>query len=67
MREKVKKEYFRQLKKICRTELTGKNKITAINQLEIPVGTYGFGVIDWPNMNWRHLILRPENLLSYTK
>ena len=48
MREKVKKEYLNRLKKICKSQLTPKNKITAINQLAIPVVTYGFGIIDWP-------------------
>ena len=48
MREKAEKEYTKRLKKILESELTPKNKITAINQLAIPVISYGFGIIDWP-------------------
>ena len=48
MRDKITTQYFKRLKAICKTELTPKNKIQAINQLAIPVITYGFGVIDWP-------------------
>ena len=46
MREKLERDYLTRVKKICKTELTPKNKITAINQLAIPVLTYGFGIID---------------------
>ena len=48
MREKVRAEYEWRVKRICRTELTPKNKIVSINQLAVPVLTYSFGVIDWP-------------------
>ena len=33
LREKARKEYIRRLKKICRSELSPRNKITAINQI----------------------------------
>ena len=54
MRDKVSKEYVRRVRKICKTQLINKNKITAINQLAMPVLTYSFGIIDWPQkeINW---------------
>ncbi|XP_068205180.1 uncharacterized protein T26G10.4-like [Palaemon carinicauda] len=48
MREKIKKEYLSRLKKICKSELSPKHKITAINQLAMPKVTYSFGIADWP-------------------
>ena len=47
MREKIKKEYLSCLKKTCKSQLTPKNKITALNQLAIPVVTYGFVIVHW--------------------
>ena len=47
MRKKMHIHYVKRLKAICRTELTTRNKITAINQRAVPVVTYGFGIIDW--------------------
>ena len=43
MRKKIHAKYIQRVKSICKTELTTKNKITAINQLAVPVVTYGFG------------------------
>ena len=36
----VGKEYLKRNKRICKTQLTNKNKIIAINQLAIPVLNY---------------------------
>ena len=41
LREKARTEYIKRLKKICRSELSPKHKITAINQFAIPVLSYG--------------------------
>ena len=46
MRQKIHEEYVKRVKKICKSELTTKNKITAINQFAIPTVTYGFGVVN---------------------
>ena len=48
IRNKTKKEYIDRLKRILKTNLTAKNKITAINQLAVPAIQYTFGIIDWP-------------------
>ena len=47
MKIKIKNEYFRRLKKIMKTELNNKNRMSAINALALPVITYSFGIIDW--------------------
>ena len=67
VREKVKKEYLNRLKKICKSELTPKNKITAINQLAIPVVTYGFGIIDWPQYELDILDVKTRKTLTLHK
>ena len=67
MREKVKKEYINRLKKICKSELTPKNKITAINQLAIPVVTYGIGIIDWPQRELDILNVKTRKTLTLQK
>ena len=64
VREKAKQEYIRRVKKICRTELTPKNKITAINQLALPVLTYSFGIIEWPQKELNSLDVKTRKILT---
>ena len=47
MRERLRREYFRRVKMVLRTELYGRNKVLAINGLALPVLTYSFGIINW--------------------
>ena len=47
MREKLKKECFRSLRSILRSELNACNRIDAINSLALPVFTYSFTIITW--------------------
>jgi len=35
------------VKKVCKTHLYGRNKVTAVNTWAIPVTPYTFGVLDW--------------------
>ena len=47
MREKIRKECYRRVRAILKTELNSRNRIDAINSLAIPVVTYSFNVINW--------------------
>ena len=67
MRERITKQNFKRLKAICKTELTPKNKIQAINQLAIPVISYGFGVVDWPQGLINDIDVRTGKLLTIHK
>ena len=67
MREKITNNYFKRMKSICKTELTSKNKIQAINQLAIPVVTYGFGIVDWPQKQINDMDVRTRKLLTLHK
>ncbi|KAL1448297.1 hypothetical protein WDU94_009865 [Cyamophila willieti] len=67
MKEKIKKEYFRRTRKILSTELSSKNKITAIGSLAIPVLEYGFGVIKWKIDEIRNLDRKTRKCLTMNK
>ena len=47
MKVKIKKEYNRRIKLVCKSELNARNKIATINTLAVPVILYSYGVIDW--------------------
>ena len=47
MKEKVRKEYFRRIKKILRSKLISGNVATAINSNAIAVINYSAGLIKW--------------------
>ena len=47
MKEKIRKECIRRIQSIMKTELNSRNRITAINNLAIPVVTYSFNIINW--------------------
>ena len=47
MREKIRKECFRRVRSILRSELNARNRIDAINSLALPVVTYSFTIINW--------------------
>ena len=61
MRERLRREYFRRVNVVLRTELYGRNKILAINGFALPVLLYGFGVIRWGEQTCSSRIEEPEN------
>jgi hypothetical protein len=46
-KQRLTTEYKRRVRLVLKTELSGKNKISALNSLATPVLNYSFGVIDW--------------------
>ena len=64
MRERLRREYFRRVKMVLRTELYGRNKVLAINGLALPVLTYSFGVIHWRTTDLQQLDRRTRKLLT---
>ena len=67
MRSKIHTAYLQRVKKICKSELTTKNKITAINQFALPIVTYGFGVVDWPQKHLNTLDIKTRKMLTLHK
>lgn len=63
-KEKVKKEYYHRLRKILRTQLNAKNKLTAIGSLALPVIQYSFGIINWRVEEIRQLDKKTRKLLT---
>ena len=55
MRERLRREYFRRVKMLLRTELYVRNKVLAINGLALLVLTYSFGVIHWGTTDLQQL------------
>ena len=47
MKEKIRKECYRKVRPILKTELNSANRTEAINILAIPVVTYSFNIINW--------------------
>ena len=64
MRERLRREYFRRVKMVLRTELYGRNKVLAINGLALPVLTYSFGVIHWRTTDLQQLDRRTRKLFT---
>ena len=67
MRKKVFSEYIRRLKKICKSQLTIRNKVRAIDQLAVSVVSYGFDIVDWPQKNLNALDIKTRQMLTYYK
>ena len=59
--EKITKEYNRRVRLILRAELSGRNKMEAINSLAVPVVQYSFGIIDWEISELKRLHKKPAN------
>ena len=67
MRNTVTKEYYSRIRKVLKTSLTPKNKITAINQLAIPILQNTFGVITWPQNIINGIDVKTRKLLTINK
>ena len=67
MNNNIRKEYYYRVRKILRTNLTGKNKITAINQLAVPVVQNSFGIINWDQKKIDAMDIKTRKLLTNHK
>ena len=47
MKEQIRKEYYRRVRPVTKSELNGSNKIEAINTLAVPVFTYSVNIVNW--------------------
>ena len=60
MKEKTIKEYKRRLRLILKSQLNGKNKMTAINTWAVAIFRYGAGIIDWKGSELQSVDKKPE-------
>ena len=64
MKDKIRKEYFRRIRMILRTELNAKNKAIGITTLAVPVVSYSLGVIQWTKEELRKIDSKTRKLLT---
>ena len=64
MTEKVRKECFRRVRSILRSELDARHRIDAINSLAIPVVTYSFTITNWTLTKIKKVVTKIRKLLT---
>ena len=66
MKEKVRKEYYRRMRMITKSELNASNRMEAINTLVTPVVTYSFNIniVDWKMAEISKLDRKTRKLLT---
>ena len=64
MKEKIRREYYRRVGLILKSELNAINRIAAINSLAVPAITYGINVINWQMNDIKKLETKTRKLLT---
>ena len=64
MKEHIRKEYYRRIRMVLRSESNAINKIEAINTVAIPVVTYCFNIINWTAQDIKSLDRKTRKLLT---
>lgn len=67
MKEKIKKEYYRRIRLITKSELNATNRIEAMNTLAVPVVSYSFNIIDWTEQEIQNLDRKTRKILAAEK
>ena len=67
MKEKIRKEYYRRIRLVLKSELNATNKIDAINTLAVPVVTYSYNIINWKMEELKCLDRKTRKLLTMNK
>ena len=67
MKEKIRKECYRRVRAILKTELNSANRIEAINTLAIPVVTYSLNIINWTLPDIRKIDTKIRKLLTVNR
>ena len=64
MKETVRKEYLRRVRKVLGSKLNGGNIITAINSIAVSIIRYGAGVLEWTQAELAELDRKTRKLLT---
>ena len=67
MKEKIRKEFYRRVRKVIKTDLNSKNKMMAINSLAIPVVTYSYNIINWRLSEIKQMDVKVRKILTINK
>ena len=65
-KDRVRKEYYRRVKKIWRSELYSRNKVIAHNIFATPIFTLTFGVLDWTKKEIQQVDVQTRKILTFT-
>ena len=67
MKEKIRKEYYRRIRIVFKSELNSANKLEAINTLAVPVATYSYNIINWTLQELAKLDIKTRKFLTMYK
>ena len=67
MKEKIRREYYRRVRMVLKSELNAANRFEAINTLAIPVVTYSFNIINWKLSDIKRLDTKTRKMLTMEK
>ena len=67
MKDKIRKEYYRRVRLVTRSELNSKNKIQAINSLAVPVMSYSFNILNWQLCDLEKIDSKTRKILTMHK
>ncbi|XP_042889217.1 uncharacterized protein LOC122264411 [Penaeus japonicus] len=67
MKEKVRKEYYRRVKLVLKTELNSKNRVEAVNTLAVLVVQYSYNIINWNLPDLQRMDRKTRKLLTANK
>ena len=63
IKEKIRKEYYRHIRLVPKSELNAVNMIDVINTLAVPVVTYSFTIINWKMEDLKKVDRKTRKLL----
>ena len=64
MKEKLKSEHIRRVKKLLRSQLNGGNIIAGMNAGEVVIIRYGAVVLDWTKEELKGINIKTRNLMT---
>jgi len=67
MKEKIRKEYYRRVRMVLKSELNAANRFEAINTLTVPMVTYSFNIVEWKLSDIRRLDAKTRKMLTMFK
>ena len=67
MKEKIRKEYYRRIRLVLKSELNAANRIDALNTLAVPVVTYSFNIINWKMEELKKVDRKTRKFLTMAK
>ena len=64
MKEKIRKEYYRRIRLVLKTELNSKDRIVVINTLAVLVVQYSYNILNWNLLDLQRMDRKTRKLLT---